>query len=125
MVKKAAQVDSPNREEMFNMAVQAAKSGNRQSAKVMFMQILREDRKNERVMMWMAKIATSKKERMQWLNRILKVNPANETALAALAKMKHDDTATRNRMLLRVGSGAYVVTLLVLAILIIGLTLRP
>jgi hypothetical protein len=122
MVKKVAQADSPNREELFNLAVQAAKSGNRQGAKVMFMQILRDDRKNERVMMWLAKIATGKNERMQWLTRVLKVNPANETALAALAKIKHTDTANRNRMLLRVGTSAYVISVLVLATLIIILT---
>ncbi len=123
MVKKMATTDSPNREELFNLAVQAAKSGNRQGAKMMFMQILRDDRKNERVMMWMAKIATGKNERIQWLTRVLKVNPANETALAALAKMKHSDTANRNRMLLRVGSAAYVIALLVMASFIIFGTL--
>lgn len=111
--------NAPNREELFNMAVEAAKQGNRQGAKVMFRQVLGENRKDTRVMMWMAKLATSRKERIQWLNKVLDVNPEHEAALQALKKMNYSDTAGRNRMLMKLGIGAYVAVVLLGAFLIL------
>ncbi|MCU0511777.1 MAG: hypothetical protein MUE40_04315 [Anaerolineae bacterium] len=111
--------NTPNREELFNLAVETAKNGNRQGARVMLMNILREDRKNIRAMMWMAKIASSRADREKWLNEVLRVNPNHEAALAALHKIQHGDSARRNRLLFRAATGGYVVAVLLVALLII------
>ena len=55
----------PNREELLQLAIRAAKEGNVDSARMMFDQILAQDKKNERAMMWMAKLAEKKSERKQ------------------------------------------------------------
>jgi hypothetical protein len=116
---KGKAANQPNREELFNMAVEAAKQGNRQGARMMFRQIVGEDRKNTRAMMWLAKIAGSKKERDQWLKKVLDINPNHEAAQAALSKIQHGDTAQRNRMMMKIGIGAYVLVTLLLAFVIL------
>lgn len=116
---KGKVTNAPNREELFNMAADAAKAGNRPGARVMFRQIISEDRKNTRAMMWLAKIAGSKKERTQWLKKVLEINPNHEAAQSALNKMQYGDTSQRNRLMMKVGIGAYVVVILVIAFLIL------
>ena len=54
---------SPNREELLQLAISAAQAGNTESARVMFMQVLDQDRHNERALMWMAKLSTTRAER--------------------------------------------------------------
>jgi hypothetical protein len=107
---------SPNREELLRMAINTAKQGNRGPARVMFTQILSEDKQNERAMMWMAKLAETKAERQQWLNRVLAVNPNNEGARVALQRMSYKSSARENRTLILFG--AIAVALIVLGIVI-------
>ena len=42
----------PNREQLLQMAINSAKSGNRDGARMMLRQVLSEDKRNERAMMW-------------------------------------------------------------------------
>jgi TolA-binding protein len=118
----ATRKDAPNREELFNLAVEAAKNKNFQSARVMFRQVLGEDKRNTRAMMWMAKMATTQKEREQWLKKAIEVNPNHEQALAMLHKMAHSGAASRNKLLFRLGIGAYVAVVLVLSFFIMFTT---
>jgi hypothetical protein len=110
---------SLNREELFNLAVEAVNQGNKQSARVMFRKILGEDKRNTRAMLWLAKIAGTEKERLLWLNKILDVNPNHEGALTIMNKMKRKGSVERNQLLLRVGVGAYGVILLLGSIIMI------
>lgn len=110
--------DIPNREELLQMAIRAAQNGNKQGARVMLRRILAEDKRNERAMMWMAKIANNDDERRKWLDRILKVNPNNETARQTLDKMNYKEAAERNRTLLRIGVVAWVVFVIISAIIL-------
>jgi hypothetical protein len=112
----------PNREELLQMAIRAAKAGNREGARVMFRQVLGEDRRNERAMMWMAKLASTKAERRQWLQRAVAVNPDNQSAKDSLRKMAYSSKAKDNRVLVVFGVVAGV--LIVLAVLIV-LVLLP
>lgn len=114
---------SPNREELLKMAIRTAQAGNKAAARVMFRRVLGEDKRNERAMMWMAKLADSRQERDQWLNRVLAVNPNNEAARETLRKQQYKRTAKENRTLLVFGVIAGV--LLVLAVVVfIALVLR-
>jgi len=110
---------TPNREQLLQMAVNSAKSGNREGARVMLRQILNEDRRNERAMLWMARIARSASERRQWLERVLDVNPENQQAQTQLRKMKYRSSAQQNRTLLIFGVVVGVLVVMALAVLII------
>lgn len=107
----------PNREELLQMGIRAAKAGNKEGARMAFDQILSQDKRNERAMMWMAKIADTKVERKKWLDRVLTVNPDNESARDALQKMAYTRSARENRVLLIFGMIAGV--LVVLAVVLI------
>lgn len=108
---------TPNREELIQMAVRSAQSGNRSAARVMFRQILTEDKENERALLWMAKLAESKDERVEWLQRVLRVNPTNSVAQEALQKIHYTKSARDNRTLVTFGVAAGV--LIIIAIIII------
>jgi hypothetical protein len=115
---------APNREELLQLAITAAKAGNKRPARLMFEQVLKQDKNNERAMMWMAKISDNKDERREWLQRVLGVNPNNEAARDALKKMAYRRSAKDNRVLLTFGVLAGV--LLVLAIVVVlALASRP
>ncbi len=114
---KPSQTDNqPNREELLQMAIRSAKAGNKEGARVMLRQVLSEDKRNERALLWMAKIATSKSERSQWLERVLEVNPDNAQAKSTLKKMTYKSSARENRTILIFG--VVIVVLIVLAVLV-------
>jgi Tfp pilus assembly protein PilF len=108
---------TPNREELLQLAINAARGGNKRPARLMFEQVLKEDKGNERAMMWLAKIADSKAERREWLERALRVNPNNEQARDALKSIVYKKSAKDNRVLLMFGVIALV--LVVLAVVVV------
>ncbi len=116
---------SPNREEMMSMAVQSIKQGNRESARVMFRQVIQQDPKNERALLYMAKLANAPTERKLWLQKVLEVNPDNETAQKALQKMLGNEEESENRKLVTYsGLVGGAVMLLILAFTAVW-ALRP
>ncbi|MFO7323740.1 MAG: hypothetical protein DIU68_018585 [Chloroflexota bacterium] len=119
-----SETHSPNREELLQLAIRAARNGNRESARVMFRQILEEDRRNERAMLWMAKLATSKAERRQWLNRVLVVNPHQQIAKEALRRMDYKNKAHDNRVLVIFGFIAALLVIVGVISVIVILSMR-
>ena len=118
--------DSPNLEQLFQMAVDAARNGQKQGARMMFQQILARDKDNIRVMMWLAKIARNSNERRKWLNRILDVDTTNAAAIKALDGMDNRDATQRNRQIFRFARIAYIITVLVIAaVMIIATVTQP
>ena len=118
MVKKAAG-PQPNREELLQMGIRAAKDGNTDGARIFFEQVLSQDKRNERAMMWMAKIATDNKaERKKWLEKTLEINPDNVQARDALKKMAYVRSANENRTLLMFGMVVGVLIVLALVVVI-------
>ena len=108
---------TPNREELLQLAISTARGGNKRPARLMFEQVLKEDKNNERAMMWLAKIADSKTERKEWLERVLRVNPNNEQAREALKSIAYKKSAKDNRVL--VIFGVIAVVLIVLAVVVV------
>lgn len=108
--------NTPNKEQLYRMAVEAVKKGQRQPARMMFQQILQSDKRNTRVMMWMAKIAPSLEEREKWLRRVLNAEPKNQEAKKALRRIETRDTALRNRLYFRVGAVVYFVLVTLVSI---------
>lgn len=112
---------APNREELLKMAIRTAQSENRDAARVMLREVLKEDRRNERALMWMAKIAESKEERVQWLERVLQVNPNNDAARQSLHKIQYTRSARDNRVLVIFGVivGVLVIVALVVVVAVL------
>lgn len=111
----------PNREELLQLAITAAKNGNKESAHHMLEKVINEDKKNERAMLWMARIADTKEERIRWLKRVIEINPGNETAANALRSMAHKTASSDNRTLLIFGVVAGVLLVIAVAIVILVL----
>lgn len=95
---------SPNREEMLKMGIRSFKQGNVDGAKMLFRQVLQQDPRNERAMLWMAKLAKSTNERRTWLERVLESDPDNQTAAKALAKITEDEEESESEKALTYGS---------------------
>lgn len=67
--------------------VRAARQGNRQRARELLEGVLKRERENEQAWIWMASIVSSSRERRICLERVLKVNPNNRAARAAINSM--------------------------------------
>lgn len=106
-------MSSPNREQMIRMAIETARQGNTQGARMMLQQVLQEDRNNERAMLTMAKISRSSDERQKWLERVLEVNPENESARTALDRMVYTSAASENRTLFYFGGAVTAAFMLI------------
>ncbi len=114
----------PNREDLLQLAIAAAKRGDKDSARMMFNQILADDKNNERALMWMAQLADNREDMAVWLNRALAVNPNNQMAKDALAAMKSKSSARDNRVLVLFGMIAGVLIVLLLIVFIFAPALR-
>ena len=108
----------PNREQLLQMAINSAKSGNKDGARVMLRRVLAEDKRNERAMLWMANVSRNKAESRQWLERILDTNPDNEQAQKLLRKMDYQTSAQQNRVLLIFGVVVGVLFVLLLVVVV-------
>ncbi|MCA9912692.1 MAG: hypothetical protein KC496_05070 [Anaerolineae bacterium] len=111
--------DTPSTSELLRLGIQAAKEGNRQAAQMMLQQVVTKDRENIRAMLWLAKIAPDLETRTSWLQRVLQIDPNNETAIKALTKQETRDVSKRNRLIFRLGVAAYLIILPILALLAI------
>ncbi len=113
---------SPNNDQLIQMAQQAAKAGNKDSARMMFEQVYKQDKRSERAMLGLAQVARTPEERRKWLKRVLKQNPNNETAKKALDKLQYRTAANENRTLLIWGGVALVLAVIVFAVLFLVLS---
>lgn len=89
-----------NNEELLNLAIRAARSGNKDGARVMLRQVYSRDKRNVTAMLWLAKLARNTKERIQWLERVLQYDPGNSTAQKTLERIYYKRQAAENRQLL-------------------------
>lgn len=111
--------NAPNREELLLMAIDAAKAGQKDGARIMLRKILAEDKRNERAIMWMAKLADDKAEQTQWLQKALAINPDNTVARQTLDKMRYSGAVRENRTLIIFGAVAAVLIVLLLVIFLL------
>lgn len=108
-----------NDEQVLQMAIKAARSGQEDGARVMLRQVYASNRRNETAMLWLAKIARDEKERREWLEKLLEVNPDHQIAKKALKNMAYQREASDNKTLLLFGAVAVIMLLLVVAIIVI------
>jgi hypothetical protein len=106
-------------EELLQLAVKAAKDGQKDGAKMMFRQIHSRDKRNETAIMWLAKLSGSEKERISWLTKALELNPTNEAAKKALDKMNYRESANQNKTLILFGGIAALMVITIIVVFII------
>lgn len=74
--------------ELRRQGIAAAKAGENDRARELLQQSIRLDPRNEAAWVWLASLARDQRERLFCLQKLLQINPQNETALQALAAMK-------------------------------------
>lgn len=73
--------------ELRRQGIAAAKAGQNEQARQLLQQAIRLDPRNEAAWVWLASIARDKRERLFCFQKLLEINPQNETALKALNAM--------------------------------------
>jgi thioredoxin-like negative regulator of GroEL len=85
---------APNLEHLLQLGIRTAKAGNRESARMMFQQVLDSDKRNERAWLWMASIADNEVDRRRYLETVLQINPNNEQARKYVAMLDQAVSST-------------------------------
>lgn len=69
--------------------VTAAHSGNKELAKQSFLQAIVYDNESEMAWLWLASVAEQAEEKLSHLNKVLNLNPNNETAISSMKVVKN------------------------------------
>lgn len=72
--------------------IEAAQENQKEFSNHCFMEALRHDNENEMAWLWLATNSESPEEKIAHLQKVLNINPENETALASLKSLKHEMT---------------------------------
>ncbi len=77
----------PSVQERLREGIEAARRGDKLTARRLLQQVLIQERSNEAALMWMASVMDTVAERRAYLERALQVNPKNDRAREALARL--------------------------------------
>jgi tetratricopeptide (TPR) repeat protein len=78
--------------ELRQQGIAAAKAGQKDQARQLLQQSIRLEPNSEAAWLWLASVARDQRERVFCLQKILEINPNNETALRALEGVNTTDT---------------------------------
>jgi tetratricopeptide (TPR) repeat protein len=84
-------VSSDQARELRQQGIAAAKAGQKDQARQLLQQSIRIESNNEAAWLWLASVARDQRERIFCLQKILEINPTNETALRALEGINPPD----------------------------------
>ncbi|MBZ0305784.1 MAG: hypothetical protein K8I82_06920 [Anaerolineae bacterium] len=122
----------------LQQAIELAQQGQRSQARVLLLDIVAENPTLEMAWIWLATVAATPEERLSALQRVIQINPENQTARAALQKLGADippasplpetqaepgGTLLRGFAPLEIGAFAVIVIVVMLALLVIMLRL--
>ncbi len=85
--------------ELRQQGIQAAKAGQKDEARTLLQQSIRLEPDNEAAWLWLASVAHDNRERLFCLQKLLEINPANETARKALEAANQTTTTSTIRRL--------------------------
>lgn len=111
--------NQPNLEELMQLGVQTAQAGNKRNARMIFQQVLDQNKEHERAWLWMAAVAETPMDRVRYLNTVLHLNPNNQTAISQLKKMKKRQESSNSKLIRYGFVGLAVLVLLVVLALVI------
>lgn len=77
-----------NEQEILEQAINAIRSGNKQSGKWLLQNLLQENPSNEIVWNWLSQVVDSDDERRECLTQVLAIHPNNQEARRELAALK-------------------------------------
>lgn len=77
----------------LNTAIEAARRGDRVTAQRLLQAVVRQDHDNELAWMWLASTSTTAADKRRYLQRVLAINPNNQTAQAALQQLGGANTS--------------------------------
>jgi thioredoxin-like negative regulator of GroEL len=89
--------ETANLEDLLQLAIAQAKSGNKQGARVLLEQVLEADKQNDRAWLWMAYTSSNEVDRRRYLRTVLRLNPNNKAAQEAINKMQNQRVKSENR----------------------------
>lgn len=112
-------------QDLMRQAIEAAREGKKAEAKNLFQQVVDRDDKNEKAWMWLASVVETDEERRVCLSNALFINPNNERAQAAMAKLdarttqqKQDEEVipgiSRRQLMIFGGGGLGLIILIVI-----------
>jgi len=113
------ETNTPNLEQLMQLGIQTARQGNKQTARVIFQQVLDSDKQNERAWLWMAAVADDPVERVRYLKTVLRINPNHPTALRELEKMERSRESSTSQVLVYGGIALAVILLLLACAIVI------
>ena len=99
-VASGGDLNTPNLEELLQIATTTLKQGNKEGAEVIVRQILEADKYNDRAWVILAFTTDDPTKRRQWLNQALRLNSNNKAAARALEKMNRKKTNVKDRTIL-------------------------
>ena len=113
----------PNLEQLMQLGIQTARAGHKTNARMIFQQVLDQDKENERAWLWMAAVAETSMEQVRYLNTVLRINPENQTALRQLERMKQRKESSNTQVIRYgfIGLSAIVLVLVCVVALILVL----
>lgn len=86
-------MSSDQARELRQQGIAAAKAGQKDQARQLLQQSIRIEPNNEAAWLWLASVARDQRERVFCLQKILEINPTNETALRALEGVNPPDSS--------------------------------
>ncbi|MFC1960105.1 hypothetical protein ACFLYO_05305 [Chloroflexota bacterium] len=78
--------EQPDLEELLSQGVAAARAGDKEQARSLFEAVVAQDNANEKGWYFLAMVAADNDDRIEYLQKVLTINPDNARALAALEK---------------------------------------
>lgn len=116
--------EEQNIQDLMRQGIEAAREGNKAAAKGFFQQVVDADDKNEKAWMWLASVVETDEERRVCLSNVLFINPNNERAQSAMAKLdmrsqqkqQQEEVIpgiSRRQLTLAVGGGALVIIVII------------
>lgn len=84
-------------QELLQRGIQAAKQGDRSTARRLLLQVVDQAPNNELAWIWLASVAETIGQRRDYLERVLVINPNNTRARQALESIEHGTSTTNDQ----------------------------
>lgn len=113
--------------QLMRDGIEAARAGDKATARDKFEQITELDENNEKAWFWLASVVETDEEKRVCLNNVLVINPDNERARQILERLQADDEPedevvpgiSRRQLMMIAGGGALVVVVLLGIVLLL------
>lgn len=113
-------MNQPNLEDLLRLGKQAAEDGNKETARMIFQQILDTDKRHVGAWLWMAFLAQNRLEQRKYLTQVIQIDPTNEKARSQLKKLDDQIEGTKRSS---IGIGMRILILMIISLVLMGLAI--